>query len=55
MQLDYDALIKKGIWFLVPPPSNKKVISKTWVFQVKKLYSGNLDKRKSRVLAKSFN
>jgi len=54
MQLEYDALVKAGIWTFVSPPSDVKIIGSKWVFKNKFNTDGTLQRRKARLVAKGF-
>lgn len=51
MILECNALIKNKTWILVQPTYDRKVIRSKWIFQIKKLMDGTLDRRKSQVVA----
>lgn len=53
--MEFDALITKDTWTLVPPPTKTKIIRNRWIFHVKKLPNGMLDKRKSMIMAKGYD
>jgi histone deacetylase 1/2 len=54
MQEEYDALIAKKTWHLVPPSSKKNVIDCKWVYRIKKHADGSIDRYKARLVAKGF-
>lgn len=54
MQLEFDALHRNHTWTLVSRTSKKNIISNKWVFHIKNLSTGKVDKNKSRVVAKDF-
>lgn len=54
MQQEFNALSKNKTWVLIPQPNNRIVIGSRWIFNVRKLPSGMLDKRKSRVGAQVY-
>lgn len=55
MHLEFDALVKKNTWTLVQALWNIKIIDARWIFKLKKLPNGQLDKRKSRLVAKGYD
>ncbi|XP_019460114.1 PREDICTED: uncharacterized protein LOC109359875 [Lupinus angustifolius] len=55
MQMEYDAHIKLGTWFLMPLPPNKKAIGCKWVFRIKENPDGTINKYKARLVAKGFH
>lgn len=55
MRSEYDALIKNGTWSLVELPQGQKVIGSKWVFNVKRNKDGEVQRFKSRLVAKGCN
>ncbi|KAM0042350.1 putative RNA-directed DNA polymerase [Helianthus debilis subsp. tardiflorus] len=53
MDNEFNALLKKTTWELVPPSQHKPNGCK-WVFRVKRHPDGSIDKYKARLVAKSF-
>ncbi|RVW65975.1 Retrovirus-related Pol polyprotein from transposon RE1 [Vitis vinifera] len=52
MEQEYQALLKNQTWYLVPPPSNAKIIGCKWVFKLKHKPNGSIDRRLSIALNK---
>ncbi|XP_073841217.1 uncharacterized protein [Musca autumnalis] len=52
MRSEYDALLNNRTWSLVEKPAGKNPIGCKWVFTVKKNKSGEIEKFKSRLVAK---
>lgn len=50
MAAEFDALLGKNTWSLVPYTSDIKVITNKWVFRVKLKADGTLDKLKARLV-----
>jgi hypothetical protein len=53
-QKEYDALIKNSTWELVPGQKHMKVLRNRWVFRVKYLANGEVDRFKARLVIKGF-
>ncbi|GMF41340.1 unnamed protein product [Phytophthora fragariaefolia] len=53
-QKEYDALIKNCTWELVPWQKHMKILRNRWVFRVKYLADGEIDKFKARLVIKGF-
>lgn len=53
-QAEYDALMKNCTWELVPRQTNMKVLRNRWVFRVKYLANGEVDRFKARLVIKGF-
>ncbi|KAK9139566.1 hypothetical protein Scep_009247 [Stephania cephalantha] len=54
MKKEYEALIKTGIWSLVPASSSQNVVDNKWVFIVQKNFDGSINRYKARLVAKGF-
>lgn len=54
MSVEYDAQLRNRTWDLVPPPRDKNIIDCKWVFRLKYLPNGSIDKHKARLVAKGF-
>ena len=54
MQEEYQSIEDNHTWELVPRPSHRKVIGVKWIFKVKFLADGSLDKYKARLVAKGY-
>ncbi|XP_034672601.1 probable leucine-rich repeat receptor-like protein kinase At1g35710 [Vitis riparia] len=51
---EYLALLRNNTWDLVPPPTDRKLISCKWVFKVKENPDGTINKYMARLVAKGF-
>ena len=54
MHVEYDALMKNKTWTLVPTPQNTSIITCKWVFTIKYLSDGSIERFKARVVARGF-
>lgn len=52
---EMDALMRNKTWEVVPRPDNRKIVDSRWVFKIKRLANGEIDKYKARVVAKGFS
>lgn len=52
---EYDAHARNQTWELVPPTATQNIVGCKWVFKIKILPTGDLDKYKARLVAKGFN
>lgn len=55
MSDEFDAQQRNHTWDLVPPNSTQHLVGCRWVFKLKYLPNGNIDKYKARLVAKGFN
>lgn len=55
MSSEFDAQIQNETWVLVPPDSSQNLVGVHWVFTIKDLPDGFLDKYKARLVAKGFH
>lgn len=53
-QSEYDSIQAAGTWTLVPLPPDRKAIRCKWVFKIKRLSHGAIDRYKARLVAKGF-
>lgn len=51
MQDEYNALVSKGTWFLVPRPPNVNIVNCIWLFKKKLNAYGSLARYKARLVA----
>lgn len=55
MQSEFDSLIENGTWELVDLPKGKHVMGCRWVYKIKLLPDGSIDKFKARLCAQGFS
>lgn len=55
MSLEFDAVTRNHTYDLVPPAPNQNVIDTKWIFTLKYLPNGEIDRHKSRIVARGFN
>ncbi|KAL8089728.1 hypothetical protein AgCh_039279 [Apium graveolens] len=54
MNKELNALESNDTWFIVPIPPDKKIVGYKWVYKVKYLADGSLDKFKTLLVAKGY-
>lgn len=52
---EYDSIIINSVWDMVPRTTNKSVVNSRWLYKVKKVADGSVEKHKSRFVAKGFS
>jgi hypothetical protein len=51
---EYMSIIKNNIWDIVPRPKDKSMVSSKWIYKIKHVADGSVEKLKARFLAKGF-
>jgi hypothetical protein len=55
MTEEYQSIIKKNdVWEIVPRPKSKDVVSSKWLFKIKHVVDGSIEKYKARFVAHGF-
>lgn len=52
---EFNALLKNHTWTLVPPSPHQNTVGCKWVFKVKRLADGTIERHKARLVAKGFH
>ena len=52
---EYDSIMKNWVWEVVPRPQGKKVVGSRWIYKVKHVADGSVDKYKACIVAKGFS
>ena len=55
MNDEFDALVQNRTWELVPSTSKQNLVGCKWVFHIKRLLDGSIDRYKARLVAKGFH
>jgi hypothetical protein len=55
MGQEFDALLSNGTWTLCACPSNHNVIRNKWVYKIKQMPDGSVERFKARLVAKGFD
>jgi hypothetical protein len=51
----YQSIIKNDVWEIVPRPKSKDVVSSKWIFKIKHIVDGSIEKYKARFVAHGFS
>jgi hypothetical protein len=54
MTKEYQSIINKDVWEIVPRPKSKDVISSKWIFKIKHVVDGSIEKYKARFVSHEF-
>ena len=52
---DYDSIVKKSAWEIVPRPVYKLVVGSRWIYKVKQAIDGSVEKYKAIFVARIFS
>ena len=52
---DYDSNINNNAWEVVPRPVGKSVVGSRWIYEVKQVADGSVEKYKARFVAWGFS
>jgi hypothetical protein len=55
MTEEYQSIIKNDVWEIVPRPKNKDVVSFKWLYKIKHVVDGSIEKHKARFVARGFS
>ena len=52
---EYDSIVKNSAWEIVPRPEGKSVVASRWIYNVKQVADGSVEKYKERFVARGFS
>ena len=52
---EYDSIMKNQVWEVVPRPQGKKVVGSKWIYKVKHVAEGSMEKYKACFVEKGFS
>jgi hypothetical protein len=55
MPEEYQSIINNDVWEIVPRPKSKDVVSSKWIFKIKHVVDGSIDKYKARFISHGFS
>ena len=47
----YDSIVRNSAWEIVPRPEGKSVVGSRWIYKVKQVVDGSVEKYKARFVA----
>jgi hypothetical protein len=55
MMEEYQSIMKNDVWDIVPRPKGKYVVSFKWIYKIKYVVDGSIEKHKVRFVARGFS
>ena len=55
MTEEYQYLMKKDVWDIVPRPEGKSVVTSKWIYEIKHAVDGSVEKYKAIFVARRFS
>ena len=52
---EYDSIMRNDVWEVVPRPEGKSVVTSRWLYKVKFVVDGSIEKHKARLVARGFS
>ena len=54
MDAEFQSLLKQQTWSLVPLPPHKNVVTRKWVYKLKRLSDGSIARYKAKLMARGY-
>ena len=55
MTEEYQPIIKNDVWDIAPKTENKSVVSSKWIYKIKHVVDGSVEKYKIKFVARVFS
>jgi hypothetical protein len=55
MMEEYNSIMKNDVWEVVPRPEGKSVVTSRWLYKLKHVADGSIEKYKARFVAWVFS
>jgi hypothetical protein len=55
MMEEYSSIMKNDVWEIVPRPKGKSVVTSRWLYKLKYVADGSIEKYKARFVARGFS
>jgi hypothetical protein len=52
---EYQSILKNDVWDVVPRPEGKFVVTSKWIYKIKHVADGSIEKYKERFVAREFS
>jgi len=55
MQEEYLSIMKNDVWKIVPTPNDKSIVISKWIYQIKHVVDGSIEKFKAKFIERGFS
>jgi hypothetical protein len=55
MMEEYNSIMKNDVWEAIPRPEGKSVVTSKWLYKLKHVVDGNIEKYKAHLVARGFS
>jgi hypothetical protein len=55
MMEEYQSIMKNDVWYIVPRPERKSVVTSKWIYKIKHTTDGSIKKHKASFVARGFS
>ena len=55
MMEEYQSIMKNDVWYIVPKPEGKSVVSSKWIYKIKHAADGTIEKYEKIFVARGFS
>jgi hypothetical protein len=55
MMEEYQSIMKNDVWDMVPTPEGKSVVTSKWIYKIKHVVDGSIEKYKAKSVARGFS
>jgi hypothetical protein len=52
---EYESILKNDVWEVVPRPQGKSMVTSKWIYKIKHVVDGSVEKFKARFVARGFS
>ena len=52
---EYQSIMKNDVWDVVPRPKGKSIVTSKWIYKIKYVVDGNIEKYKARFMGSGFS
>ena len=52
---EYESIVRKNAWEIIPRPIGKSVVGSRWIYKVKQDADGSVEKYKERFVSRGFS